>query len=49
MNGLESVITGEIGDNARTLLNGAGILLYMYPGMGTVKDAINTVLPHPKE
>jgi predicted Fe-Mo cluster-binding NifX family protein len=49
MNGLEAVITGEIGDNARTLLNGAGIQLHMYTGRGRVKDAIETVLTNPVE
>jgi len=47
MNGLEAVITGEIGDNARDLLKGAGILLHMYTGTGMVKDAIDTVLLNP--
>jgi len=49
MNGLEAVITGEISDNARDLLKGAGILLHMYKGTGMVKDAIDTVLPNPIE
>jgi predicted Fe-Mo cluster-binding NifX family protein len=49
MNGLEAVITGEIGDNARTLLKGAGILLHMYTGPGRVKDAIDTVITTPVE
>ena len=44
MNGIEAVITGEIGDNARDLLKGADILLHMYKGSGRVKDAIDTVL-----
>ncbi len=44
MNGMEAVITGEIGDNARDLLKGAGILLHMYKGTGMVKDAIDTIL-----
>jgi len=49
LNGLDAVITGEIGENARDLLKGADIPLHMYTGMGTVKDAINTILPDPKE
>ena len=49
MNGLEAVITGEIGDNAKTLLNGAGIQLHMYTGRGQVKDAIESVLTNPVE
>jgi len=44
---LLSVITGEIGDNARNLLKGAGILLHMYWGPGMVKDAIDTILSTP--
>jgi len=44
MNGIEAVITGEIGDNARDLLKCEGILLHMYKGTGMVKDAIDTIL-----
>ena len=44
MNDVVAVITGEIGDNARALLNGATILLHVYEGTGMVKDAIDTVL-----
>jgi predicted Fe-Mo cluster-binding NifX family protein len=47
MNGIEAVITGETGDNARDLLKGADILLHMYEGSGRVKDAIDTVLKNP--
>jgi predicted Fe-Mo cluster-binding NifX family protein len=47
MNEIEAVITGEIGDNARDLLKGADILLHMYKGAGTAKDAIDTVLKNP--
>jgi predicted Fe-Mo cluster-binding NifX family protein len=49
MNEVETVITGEIGDNARDLLKGADILLHMYKGTGTVKDAIDTHLKNPIE
>lgn len=49
MNEIETVITGEIGDNARALLKGADILLHMYKGTGMVKDAIDTVLKKPIE
>jgi len=47
MNETEAVITGEIGDNAKDLLKGADILLHMYKGTGTAKDAIDTVLLNP--
>ncbi|MGA2914373.1 MAG: NifB/NifX family molybdenum-iron cluster-binding protein [Methanoregula sp.] len=49
MNGIEAVITGEIGDNARDLLKGAEILIHIYKGTGTVKDAIDTILSNPME
>ena len=49
MNGLEAVITGEIGDNARDLLKCAGISLYLYKGRGTVREAIDTALKNPVE
>jgi predicted Fe-Mo cluster-binding NifX family protein len=47
MNGLEAVITGEIGDNARDLLKGAEISISIFNGNGTVKDAIDSFLPNP--
>ena len=47
MNGLDAVITGKIGENARDLLNGAGILIRIFNSKGTVKDAINTILSNP--
>ena len=47
MNGVEAVINGEIGDNARDLLKGSDILLHMYKGSGRVKDAIDTVIRNP--
>ncbi len=47
--GLEVVITGDIGDNARNLLNGADISISIFNGKGTVKDAIDTVLQNPME
>jgi len=47
LNGLEAVITGKIGENARDLLKGAGIAIRIFNGEGTVKDAIDTVLSNP--
>ncbi|MEN6395528.1 MAG: NifB/NifX family molybdenum-iron cluster-binding protein [Methanoregula sp.] len=41
MNGLEAVITGEIGENAKALLDSAGILVHIFTGEGTVKDALD--------
>jgi predicted Fe-Mo cluster-binding NifX family protein len=49
MNGLDAVITGEIGDNARDLLKGAGISLCIFNGRGTVREAIDAVLKDPVE
>jgi len=40
MNGLEAVITGEIGENAGDLLKSAGIPVHIFTGTGTVKDAL---------
>lgn len=40
MNGLEAVITGKVGDSARDLLTGAGIVIHLHSGEGTVKDAL---------
>lgn len=42
-------VTGEIGDNARDLLKGAGSLLLMYNGPSMVKDAIDAILKSPVE
>lgn len=41
MNGLEAVITGNIGENACDLLLGAGISIRMSNGKGTVKDVLD--------
>ncbi|MDD1691536.1 MAG: dinitrogenase iron-molybdenum cofactor biosynthesis protein [Methanoregula sp.] len=49
MNEIEAVITGEIGDNAKDLLKGAGISLHMYEGTGTAKNAIDAILLNPLE
>jgi len=49
MNGIEAVITREIGENARNLLKGADISIHIFNGEGTVKDAIDTVLKNPIE
>jgi predicted Fe-Mo cluster-binding NifX family protein len=43
MNGLEAVITGQIGDNAGFLLKGASIPVHIYAGSGSVNDALQTV------
>ena len=43
-NGLEAVITGETGEHAKSLLEGAGIRVCRYDGTGTARDALNAVL-----
>jgi len=43
-NGLDAVITGEIGENARALLSGSDIALYLFNGPGTVRQAIDEYL-----
>jgi len=43
-NGLEAVITGDIGDHAKSLLDGAGIRVCRFEGTGTATDALNTIL-----
>jgi len=43
MNGLEAVITGQIGENAGNLLKGADIPVHIYAGSGTVKDALQAI------
>jgi len=48
-NGLDAVITGEIGENARALLGGSDISLYLYNGSGTVRQAIDEFLHNPAE
>jgi len=48
-NGLEAVITGEIGENARALLNGSAISLRLFNGPGTVRQAIDEFLRNPTE
>lgn len=45
MNGIEAVITGEIGDNARALLNGSGILILVFTGTGSAADARDAMMP----
>lgn len=44
MNGLEAVITGKIGENARDLLLGAGISICMSRSKGTVKDVLDATV-----
>lgn len=48
-NGLDAVITGEIGENARSLLSGSDISLHLYNGSGTVRQAIDEFLHNPAE
>jgi predicted Fe-Mo cluster-binding NifX family protein len=48
-NGLDAVITGEIGENARALLSGSDISLYLYSGSGTVRQAIDEYLRSQEE
>jgi len=43
-NGLEAVITGETGDNAKILLESAGIRVHRFDGTGTVRNAIGAIL-----
>ncbi|HSA38973.1 MAG TPA: NifB/NifX family molybdenum-iron cluster-binding protein [Methanoregula sp.] len=43
-NGLDAVITGEIGENARALLKGSEISLHLFNGPGTVRQAIDAIL-----
>jgi len=42
-NGLEAVITGDIGDNAKSLLDGAGIRIYRFEGTGTIRKVLDEV------
>jgi len=48
-NGLETVITGEIGENARALLSGSDIALYLFKGPGTVRQAVDEYLRKPEK
>ena len=48
-NGLDAVITGEIGENARALLSGSDISLYLFNGPGTVRQAIDEYLRNQEE
>ena len=43
MNGLDAVITGQIGENAGNLLKGAGIPVHIYAGPGSANDALQAV------
>lgn len=43
-NGLDAVITGEIGENARALLKGSDISLYLHTGSGPVRKVIHEFL-----
>jgi len=42
-NGLEAVITGDIGENAKSLLDGAGIRIYRFEGEGTIRKVLGEV------
>ncbi len=48
-NGLDAVITGEIGENARALLSGSEIALFLFNGPGTVRQAIDEYLRNQEE
>ncbi|WP_292350126.1 NifB/NifX family molybdenum-iron cluster-binding protein [Methanoregula sp. PtaU1.Bin006] len=43
-NGLDAVITGEIGENARALLTGANIALHLFSDTGTIRQVISEYL-----
>jgi predicted Fe-Mo cluster-binding NifX family protein len=43
-NGMDAVITGEIGDNAQDLLKGADIPVHIFGGTGTVRDSLAAIL-----
>lgn len=42
---IETVVTGKIGSNAHNLLQGANISIHIWPGEGTVRQALTAVLP----
>lgn len=42
---VKTVITGKIGDNAHYLLQGSKITLHVWPGEGTVRQAIMAMMP----
>jgi predicted Fe-Mo cluster-binding NifX family protein len=48
-NGLDAVITGEIGENARALLTGTNIALHLFSDTGTVRQAISEYLRSQEE
>ena len=48
-NGLDAVITGEIGENAWALLTGTDITLHIFRGQGTVRQAIEEFLHNLEE
>ncbi|RPJ53180.1 MAG: dinitrogenase iron-molybdenum cofactor biosynthesis protein, partial [Methanobacteriota archaeon] len=39
--GVEALISGQVGDNARDVLTASGIAMYVYRGSGTVRDAFD--------
>jgi len=41
--GLEAVITGDIGENAKSLLDGVGIRIYRFEGEGTIRKVLDEV------
>ncbi|OPX64796.1 MAG: Dinitrogenase iron-molybdenum cofactor [Methanoregula sp. PtaB.Bin085] len=43
-NGLDAVITGDIGENAPALLTGTNIALHQFSDTGTVRQAIDEIL-----
>jgi predicted Fe-Mo cluster-binding NifX family protein len=46
---MDAVIAGEIGENARALLSGSDISLYLYTGSGTVRQAVDEYLRNQEE
>ena len=48
-NGVEVVITGEVGENARALLNGSGIALRQLTVTGTARQALAEFLSYEME
>lgn len=39
--GVNALISGQVGGNARDVLSASGIAMYVYRGGGTVRDAFN--------
>lgn len=39
--GVEALISGQVGDNARGVLTASGIVMYVFRGGGTVRDVFD--------